>query len=744
MVAVCEADVILYGFWSRHAPPPLWRSPTTADSRLPLGMWLAEECPRRLEDQRTRCIDLIRAAERRYALNPPDVQVLWQTADQAERELFRLRALGPGLHLLYSRGRKTEAAEQKVQLYVHNDSLVLHLGLSRSGVASAIQAWDETNAELLDLIREAQWPERPTGANWWGVTRVRRALVKGHRGPPDEVEPRPDILAAMQRRPSARLRVGRLWLRSNRFREREYWAVVPAEHEGAANQLMFWWPRDIAWFPQLELSRHKIAFEIEAYDAAKQAFAEPFARLNHRVRWFVSFQRAHDRALAVGGSPEARELVEKLARTTAENADLVRTLTWMDEITNTVRINLQNLIRAVDALQMPRDADDLFADEQAAAERNLAQMEADRVYHRSLAERAAAGVAMAASRMQVGLAHHTREQVALQGIQASLIGSFGAAVALFHFRNAVPFLYDLSPTRLTGLMLAWIATVFSICQAAINWNREKQALDRWAVAIAVGLWTLWGVGWVPFPASYVWRTAIGLLLFAPAVGAGYFAFLIIETRPRGPKSLGGDFHPSGPTEESLPEDELKRKLEIARRELPDLLEDLPAPTVFRIKSEDSAAEKLARKRQPVSYLGDTIGIRYVVPPFLMPRYVWRVMSILNFHEVDCRIGDYRAVHIGVTLHGQGRDPALDLKAEIQIKTRLQDWQATWNWGHGYKNRPHPAWWERAVNRALVWLCAAEARVFRRWLTVPVGPRSGVVAPAEQQSAAPEEAASGEQ
>ena len=404
---------------------------------------------------------------------------------------------------------------------------------------------------------------------------------------------------------------------------------------------MLWNAAEIPWLALFEISRHKITFEAEQYGLAKRMLRARSEALDRRLSWFVRFQRAHDAALQVGGAPETRELVEKLGRAATETGDIARVLAWMDDVANTVRVNQENLSRAVQQLGRAGADDDLFPNEQEWVAALLAQMEVDRVYHHTLANRAAGVLAMATSRLQVGLAHQTREQASMQGIQTSVIASFGSVVAVSQVRAVLPALQHLSGGRMVGLMLATFATAFSVCQVVLNWQREKLPVDRFAVALASGLW----VGWL-LTQAFPGGTPLFVLGFLGAGSAAYLAFLMFETKPRrrGPATV--PFRAQGPEEEALPDDEIKRLLQVARRELSDLLEDLPAATVFRVKAEDSILEKLVRRGEPVAALSDVIGIRYVVPPYRVPRTVRRVFSALNVHEIEYKTGDYRAVHIG--------------------------------------------------------------------------------------------------
>ncbi len=525
---------------------------------------------------------------------------------------------------------------------------------------------------------------------------------------------------------------GLLWAQEGEAGRRDYWTLVPTAQEGPANDLMVWRQGDMAPLPLYELSRCKIQYEFQAYERVKAEVSRHQAQLQRRLKWFVTFQRAHDRDLAVGGSPEARELVQKLSRAATENADLSRDLSWIDDATNTVRINLENLRTAASELRVDGAPDELLRADEAEAADCLQQMEFDRVYHHDVGESAEAVLAMTGARLQVGLAHQTREQAALQGVQTSVIASLGSVVALSQFRYLTPTLSGLSAGRFAGLLVAWLVTIFSLCQLALNWTRRRTPVDRASFALAAGLWALWSVsGLSSIPPG--WRVSASAAALAAAAGTAYLLFLRFETRPHQEwQALCRS--PSGQRDAPLPDDDLLRLVAIARRELPDLLEDLPEPTVYRVKAEQSARGTQRRKGKQVRELSDAIGLRYVVPPHLVPRTIRRVASVLTIGPPDYKRGTYWGVHLDARLHGQGLDPELDLRVEVQVRTPLQNRQAEYSHRHGYKAQSlegdsrSPTRWERGCNGLWCALCWVESLVFAPWLTPPRGERGGPAPP----------------
>ena len=165
------------------------------------------------------------------------------------------------------------------------------------------------------------------------------------------------------------------------------------------------------------------------------------------------------------------------------------------------------------------------------------------------------------------------------------------------------------------------------------------------------------------------------------------------------------------------------KLVYATEELPELLEDLPPATTYRIKDEDSLKEKIERKNRAkaealnvseadlrgmgqayeMTDITDSIGIRYVVRPEHISEIVRRVCAVANveqleFKEVPTKIETgkyrgfrmtYRSVHMDLDLWGVGAEKDVNLVAEVQVRTRIQNWFANWFHDVMYKAQPPP-------------------------------------------------------
>jgi len=225
------------------------------------------------------------------------------------------------------------------------------------------------------------------------------------------------------------------------------------------------------------------------------------------------------------------------------------------------------------------------------------------------------------------------------------------------------------------------------------------------------------------------------------------------------------------------------KLAYAAEALPDFVQDLPPPTAYRLKDESSLLDKIARKNAreaakrgitiqelnqrgedyKITNIGDAIGVRYVVPPWEMADVIARILAVTHVidpeHPVDyksttTRLGfktqlvdgklvevadpdyrgkyrglrlKYRAAHIDVDVWGVGARKDVNLLAEIQVRTPLQDLFANWFHDILYKenageqasaprllrffDRRLP-WGNRVIARGLMWLGDVEAWTFR--------------------------------
>jgi ppGpp synthetase/RelA/SpoT-type nucleotidyltranferase len=182
-----------------------------------------------------------------------------------------------------------------------------------------------------------------------------------------------------------------------------------------------------------------------------------------------------------------------------------------------------------------------------------------------------------------------------------------------------------------------------------------------------------------------------------------------------------------------------KKLNYAVEELPDLLEDLPVTRLWRIKDEKSLLEKIVRKGPGYSIrdIGDAIGIRYVVSPWELSRIVDRVKQVVNVAKIEYRndrIGHkvdaegkkmfqpgYKSVHIDADLWGVGDKRDINLIAEIQVRTRLQDVYANFCHDRLYKPKSGKkptglkGFLVRLTVYLLQWISDIELLLFGGWM-----------------------------
>src|SRR5207244_4306240 len=163
------------------------------------------------------------------------------------------------------------------------------------------------------------------------------------------------------------------------------------------------------------------------------------------------------------------------------------------------------------------------------------------------------------------------------------------------------------------------------------------------------------------------------------------------------------------------------KLIYAAEELPDLLEDLPPVTTYRLKDEASLLAKIDRKNAAESVkrgisieqlreqgedykitdINDALGIRYVVAPWRVADVVDRVIAVTHPAGIDYKNAterlnrgkyrgfrmNYKSIHIDVDLWGVGARKDVNLMAEVQVRTPIQNLFANWFHDIMYKEKP---------------------------------------------------------
>jgi ppGpp synthetase/RelA/SpoT-type nucleotidyltranferase len=91
---------------------------------------------------------------------------------------------------------------------------------------------------------------------------------------------------------------------------------------------------------------------------------------------------------------------------------------------------------------------------------------------------------------------------------------------------------------------------------------------------------------------------------------------------------------------------------------------------------------------------DAIGLRYVVSPWELPVLLQRLKRVLGpkLLAVDYKRGRYKSVHLDVDLWGVGARRDLNLMAEVQVRTRIQDFYANAVHDVIYKDVPGGGFW----------------------------------------------------
>jgi len=340
------------------------------------------------------------------------------------------------------------------------------------------------------------------------------------------------------------------------------------------------------------------------------------------------------------------------------------------------------------------------------------QLKYEGAYFDAALERGQTILDAAGSRLDILRGEQEREQITFQGIQTSAITAIMAGLAAL---QVLPVLSGLGSQWFVGaIVIAFMALTFALSQTVINWKRVNTAADRIGVAITTGL--LWSL---PVVARWSVRPSLihlisALFLFTIGSLVGYGLFIFFEERRR----RKDDHKRTRLLDEG--DGDIGQLLACAREELRNLLDDLPPTEIYRIKARHSLAEKLERKGyEKLTEVGDEIGVRYIVPPWEIPRTVERIKSLVRLREIEYKQGDYKAVHLLADLLGSGDDKDLDLTAEIQVQTRRQNRFANFAHDRLYKTGGgKPGILARLYGWMLARISTVELYLFRRSMGWP--------------------------
>lgn len=532
----------------------------------------------------------------------------------------------------------------------------------------------------------------------------------------------------------------RLWILITR---RSQWAEEQANKRYSQPRLNG--PSD---FAVVALADHKFGFESAEYFRERASLERMRETLTRRAQWIVDAQRYHEENLNEVRAPDSIEFQQKLTRAATNVADFSQAVASVKELRRTLHINRDNFLincpallsadgaTAIASADRQRDAalrfladlrakqqEHIFSTELGRMQNTCDQLDADVEYANLLLERFGASLSSGREQLQIAgerqlgeISHHIAVDT------AAVVASLAAIVAveLLKLRGTL----EHSPVFAGNIILLAVTASFAFVQMLTSPFHGKTWLERASFAATGGFiagafvaWrtnsTLPAFGWVSV------GVFTGGVLAAGSIH-GLIELRAIQDRQRGRQRR---IHVQATLD----------KLQYAAEELPELLEDLPPAATYRVKNEASLREKVERKnaieaanrhitvvelRQRgedyrLTNVNDAIGIRYVVAPWRIPSVVDRVVSVTHATSVDYkssvttlisgkykgfRLG-YKAIHIDVDVWGVGAHKDVNLMAEIQIRTPIQNLCAAWFHDIMYKEHVQTAKTDgRSVNR----------------------------------------------
>jgi len=655
------------------------------------------------QDPRRDFVELLRDATDALGLDGVGA-ARYRAAD--EISLFEVARTEETKDALLNRFRQDEEVVRQALGFTFLDVLVAQVMAARLGSFPAAAIAEEHRRFLHEIVRPGRLAACQD-AQYGGIFLL-WAVAPAGQEPAETLATLGPLLSARVA-PVARLEHGLLaGLETDGARG---WLVLTArtpEAEQWANMLLF---DHTASAPPplllLELARRKFDWQYRQYVEVKGKLDRLGRSIDRRLGWLIDAQRAYGRRLLVAGSRESVELVEKLSSATTTYADFRRAMTRIGELRTTLRINQENYRSMAARLTAGQSGDELFRPQAERMDRILVQLEYDSSYHAAVLERGDTILDAAAARLEVLRGQQERDEVTYQGIQTSTLTAIVVGLTML---QVIPALggFESRPWFKVNLIAALTAGTFAMSQVVINWKRVNTRADRIATALAAGLLASMIVtwSWGSAPPLGAWALALATLLAGASVGLAMFVYLEERWRSRAERARENDLARDG--------DALDELLALASEELQELLEDLPPTEIYRVKRKESGTGKLARKGyRSVAEISDEIGVRYVVAPWDVARTVRRVQAVLRIREIEYKTGDYKAVHLVADLLGVGDDRDLDLTAEVQVKTPIQNWYAVFSHDRLYKGTGRPARWARLVAWALARLGDVELALFRR-------------------------------
>lgn len=542
-------------------------------------------------------------------------------------------------------------------------------------------------------------------------------------------------------------------------------------------------------FVVVALARHKFAFERSLYLDARGNLERIEARLDDRARWILDTQLYHGAELSDLRSKASDEFQAKLVRASNDLADYTQTTSRVEELQRTVAVNRKNFLinctalisregaAQVELAERQSDAASAFLATWSAGHREeifrgeLGQMQGlcdqlDTAIHYShrLSERYATAFRSGREQLQIAGERQIAEISAGGSVDTALVVASLALVVAVQLLQISGW-FERQPWFAANVMLLVLSGTFLV-SLALTGSPLNSRLRRGAFAATIGLLASSAAALFLDIGSpwFIWMN-LGVFVVGALMGILIHGWFEIRSRLRR-------------RERSQRASESRRRLDklaYAAEALPDFVQDLPPPTTYRIKDESSLLEKIARKNAreaatrgitiqelhargedyKITNIGDAIGVRYVVPPWEMADVIARILAVTHVidpeHPVDYKStttrlgfktqlvddklvevidpdyhGKYRAAHIDVDVWGVGARKDVNLLAEIQVRTPLQDLSASWFHDILYKeNAPEQdsaprllrffdrrlPWMNRVIARGLMWLGDGEAWVF---------------------------------
>ena len=633
--------------------------------------------------------------------------------------------------------------ELNCRVYSHHDSLVIQLAIGRLGdPIDMVGAWDDALDMLRqgfdgDLLEAAR--QRAIGASavfWAMADEGTTGWAEAHDA---------EVAQIIGQSPAGRTDtdLGPLW-RSDAVTfpqatsvHQDRWLVVTSTDEPAkrATQRHYVHVRaaDSCAFVKVALAKHKIAWESGQYAQKHSDLSRDKASLERRARWIVDTQQYHDAGLADLRSPESEEFQQKLARAQPALAAYSHAAKDVEDLRRTVAVNRANFlinsvalvssggVNRVAASASHEEAareflekwqrshgDGIFLPELGRMEAQSGQLDIDSDYAGRAIARHSASLRSGGEQLEIA-GQRELGQIAAHGtIQAAAVAASVAALLATELLRTGD---NLEEDPVLSFNLIALAVAFSFALVELLTEPPRRGLQRFMSAATVGLL-------VATVGAIVWSgDGPPLLVNGVFVLAGYALGWWLHRR----LELRAIVRQRKKRRRRLVPPELE-KLIYATEELPELLEDLPKAAADRLKERESIEEKIARKNRELAEalrmseeqlverglayderkIGDIIGVRYVVAPERIPEIVRRVCAVadvgkLEYRDVTTTIETgkyrgfrmtYRSVHMDLDLWGVGAK-AVNLMAEVQVRTRIQHWFANWFHDIMYKQQDPP-------------------------------------------------------